>query len=121
MYLFCTFSPLLVCFAYFSFVAVDFFSFLLAYLCVCVCVCVCVCACVCVLLSLSFFPPLFILCAVFISLQVGLGLIFHWSETKISYFGVVNKFLSVGMELAVIKELFIILCFDYTYFLTNLF
>ena len=121
MYLFCTFSPLLVCFAYFSFVAVDFFSFLLAYLCVCVCVCVCVCACVCVLLSLSFFPPLFILCAVFISLQVGLGLILDWSETKISYFGVVNKFLSVGMELAVIKELFIILYFDNIYFLTNLF
>ena len=59
MYLFCTFSPLLVCFAYFSFVAVDFFSFLLAYLCVYVFVCVCVCvrACVCVLLSLSFFSP----------------------------------------------------------------
>ena len=90
-------------------------------MCLCVCVCVCVRACVCVLLSLSFFPPLFILCAVSISLQVGLGLIFHWLETKISYFGVVNKFLSVGMELAVIKELFIILCFDYTYFLTNFF
>ena len=52
---------------------------------------------------------------------MGLGLIFHWLETKISYFGDVYKFLSVGMELAVIKELFIILCFDYTYFLTNLF
>ena len=82
----------------------------------------CVCVCVCVLLSLSFFfPSLFILCAVFILLQVGLGLIFHWLETKISYFGDVYKFLSVGMELAVIKELFIILCFDYTYFLTNFF
>ena len=56
-----------------------------------------------------FSPSLFILCAVFISLWVGLGLIFRWSENKISYFGVVYKFLSVGMELAVNKELFIIL------------
>ena len=80
------------------------------------------CVCVCVLLSLSFFfPSLFILCAVFILLPVGLGLIFHWLETKISYFGDVYKFLSVGMELAVIKELFIILYIYYIYFLTNLF
>ena len=68
-----------------------------------------------------FFSSLFILCAVFISLWVGLGLIFCWSENKISYFGVVYKFLSVGMELAVIKELFIILYIYYIYFLTNLF
>ena len=87
-------------------------------MCVCVCVCVCgwvggwvrVCVCVRALLSLSIcFPSLFMLCAVFISLQVGLGLIFRWSETKIFYFGVVYKFLSMGMELGVIKELFIIL------------
>ena len=63
----------------------------------------------CVLLSLSFFSSLFILHAVFISLCVGLGLIIRCSENKISYFGVVYKCLSVGMELAVIKELFIIL------------
>ena len=124
MYLFCTFSPLPVCFACFCFVAVDFFYFLLAYLCmfVCVSVCVCECVCLCVLLSLSFFFfPLFFLCAVFISLRVGLGLILRWSETKISYFGVVYKLLSVGMELAVIKELFIILYIYCIYFLTNLF
>ena len=85
-------------------------------------VCVCVCVCVCVLLSLSFFflPPLF-LCAVFISLRVGLRLILHWSKTKISYFGVVYKPLSMDMELAVIKELFIILYIYCIYFLTNLF
>ena len=47
----------------------------------------------------------------FFSLWLGLGLIFHWLENKISYLEVVNKFLSVGiqLELAVIKELFIIL------------
>ena len=41
--------------------------------------------CVCVLLSwfLFFFPSLFILRAVFISMQVGLGLIFRWLEIKI--------------------------------------
>ena len=39
--------------------------------------------------------------------MVGLGLIFRWLENKISYLGVIYKFLSV--ELAVIKELFIIL------------
>ena len=64
----------------------------------------------CMLLSLSCLASsLFILRAVFISLYVGLGLIFHWSKIKISYFGVVYKFLSVGMELAVSKEIFIIL------------
>ena len=88
-------------FACFCFVAVDFFIFYWP---------ICVCVCVCVLLSLSSFPPsLFILCAGFISLLVGLGLIFRWSETKISYFGVIYNFLRVGMELAVIKELFMIL------------
>ena len=60
------------------------------------------------LLFVGLFFSLFILCAVFISLRVGLGLILRWSENKISYFGVVYKFLSVGMELTVIKELFII-------------
>ena len=67
------------------------------------------CLCVCAFKLIFFFASLFILCAVFISLRVGLGLIFRWSETKISYFGVVYKFLSVGMELAVIKDLFITL------------
>ena len=77
-------------FACFCFVAVDFFIFYWP-------ICVCVCVCVCVLLSLSSFPPsLFILCAGFISLLVGLGLIFRWSETKISYFGVIYNFLMVG-------------------------
>ena len=107
MYLFCTFSPLLVCFACFCFVAVDFFYFLLAY-----------CVCVCAFKFIFFFPSLFILCAVIISLGWG---IFCWSETKISYFGVVYKFLSVGIELAVIKELFIISYICDIYFLTSLF
>ena len=103
MYLFFTFSPLLVCLACFCFVAVDFVFIFYWPICVCVCVCVCVRA------FKVFFPSLIILHAVFTSLRVGLGLIFHWSEIKISDFGVVYKFLSVGMELAVIKELFIIL------------
>ena len=81
---------------------VDFF-FLLAYL-----LFVCVCFYVDFFFSF-FFYSFFILCAVFISLRVGLGLIFRWSEIKISYFGVVYKFLTVGMELVVIKDLFIIL------------
>ena len=53
-----------------------------------------------------FFFSLFILGTIFISLWVGLGLIFCWSENKICYFAVVWKYLRVGMELAVIKELF---------------
>ena len=65
--------------------------------------------CVCAFKVFLFFPSLFILCAVFISLRVGLGLIFCWSEIKIPYFGVVYKFLSKGMELVVVKDLFIIL------------
>ena len=68
-----------------------------------------VCACVRAFKFIFFFPSFIILRAVFTSLRVGLGLIFCWSEIKIFYFGVVYKFLSVGMELAVIKELFIIL------------
>ena len=56
-----------------------------------------------------FFFSLFILSAVFISVWVGLSLICHWSEKKISYFGVVYKYLSVGMAVVVIKEFFIIL------------
>ena len=63
------------------------------------------------------FPSLFILRSVFILLCVGLGLIFRCLENKISYLGVVYKFLSMGMELAVIKKLFIVL---YIFFLTNL-
>ena len=51
------------------------------------------------------FPSLFILRSVFNSLCVGLGLIFCCSENKISYFRVVYKFLSMGMELPVIKKL----------------
>ena len=101
IYLFFPFSPLLVCFACFCFVAIDFvFIFYWPIFC-------------CVLLNLLFFffsfLSLFILHAVFISLCVGLGLIFHCSENKIPYFGVLYKFLSMGMELTVIKELFIIL------------
>ena len=61
----------------------------------------------CVVLSLSFLF-LFILSAVFISLWVGLDLNFCWSENKISYFGAAYKYLSRGIELAVIKELFIL-------------
>ena len=77
--------------------------------CCCCCWCVCVCVCVCTFKFIFIFP-FFILCAVFISLRVRLGLFFHWSETRISYFGVVyKKFLSVGMEWAVINKLFIIL------------
>ena len=101
IYLFFPFSPLLVCFACFCFVAVDFvfiFYWPIFY---------------CVLLNLSFlffsFPFLFISRAVLIKFCVALGLIFRQSENKISYFWVVYKFLSVGMELAVIKELFIVL------------
>ena len=56
-----------------------------------------------------FFCSLFILSAVLISLSVGLGLIFRWSENKTSYFGVVYKYLRVGMEVTVIKEIFIIM------------
>ena len=65
------------------------------------------------------------LSAVFISLSLGLGLIFSWSENKISYFGVVYKFLSVGMELAKLKNyllfcIFNIYIYIYIYILTNL-
>ena len=60
-------------------------------------------------LSLSFFSLFVYFKHSFHFIVVGLGLIFHWSENKISYFGVVYKFFSVAMELAVIKELFIIL------------
>ena len=97
IYLFFPFSPLLVCFACFCFVAV--YYVLIFYWPIFLCV----------LLSLSSPPSFFILRAGFISLLVGLGLIFHWSEIKISHFGVVYNFLSVDMELTVIKELFIIL------------
>ena len=91
-YLFFPFSPSLVCFAWFCFVAVDFvFIFYWSIFC-------------CVLLSLSFF---FFFMTRRFHFMVGLGLIFRWSENKISYLGVIYKFLSV--ELAVIKELFIIL------------
>ena len=62
--------------------------------------------CCCVLLSLSFFS---FSQGDFISLWVGLGLIFRWLENKICYLGAVYKFLNVGMDLVVIKELFIIL------------
>ena len=59
------------------------------------------------------------LSAVFISLSLGLGLIFSWSENKISYFGVVYKFLSVGMELAKLKN-YLLFCIFNIYILTNL-
>ena len=44
---------------------------------------------------------------------MGLGLIFRWSENKISYLGVVYKYVKVGMEVTVVKEIFIL----YIYFL----
>ena len=64
----------------------------------------------CVLLSSSFFPLFVYFMCSFHFIVGGVRFKeFHWSENKISYFGVVYKFLSMGMELAVIKELFIIL------------
>ena len=84
-----------VCFVCFYFVAVDFvFIFVGLFFVVC-------------FFKFVFFF-IFILRAAFISLWVGLGLIFCWSENQISYFGVACKYLSMGMESAVIKELFII-------------
>ena len=95
------FCSLLVCFAAVIFFLLAFLLLLLLLL---------LCVCVCTFKFIFIFPSLFILCAVFISLLVRLGLFFHWSETRISYFGVVYKnFLSVGMEWAVINKLFIIL------------
>ena len=100
------FCSLLVCFACFCFVAVHFFFFIGLFVVVVGGVCVCLCT----FKFIFIFPSFFILCAVFISLRVRLGLFFHWSETRISYFGVVyKKILSVGMEWAVINKLFIIL------------
>ena len=66
---------------------------------------------ICLSFVVCFEVCLFFWHAGFISLRLGLGLIFRWLENKISYLKVVNKFLSVGiqLELAVIKELFIIL------------
>ena len=92
----------LFCFIKFLFIYVFIFYFLsLACLfclflfcgccCCCLCVCVCVCVCVYTFKFIYIFPSLFILCEVFISLRVGLGLFFCWSETEISYFGVVYK------------------------------
>ena len=80
------FCSLLVCFACFCFAAVIFFllAFLLLLL-------LLLCVCVCTFKFIFIFPSLFILCAVFISLWVGLGLFFRWLETKISYFEVVYK------------------------------
>ena len=102
------FCSLLVCFVCFCFAAVIFF--LLAFLLLLLLLLLLLCVCVCTFKFIFIFPSLFILCAVFISLLVRLGLFFHWSETRISYFGVVYKnFLSVGMEWAVINKLFIIL------------
>ena len=75
----------------------------------------CMCAFNLIFYFFFFCPSLFILCAVFISLQVGLGLIFRWSEIKVYYFGVVYKCLSVGMELVAVKDLFIILYILYIY------
>ena len=64
----------------------------------------------CVLLSSSFFPLFVYFMCSFHFIVGGVRFErFHWSENKISYFGVVYKFLSMGMKLAVIKELFIIL------------
>ena len=74
--------------------------------------------CSCVLLRLSFFPFWH---RDFISLWVGLGLIFRWSENKISYLGAVYKFLNVGMDLAVLKNYYLFCIFNIQiYILTNL-
>ena len=74
--------------------------------------------CSCVLLSLSFFPFWH---GDFISLWVGLGLIFRWSENKISYLGAVYKFLNVGMDLAVLKNYYLFCIFNIQiYIFTNL-
>ena len=51
----------------------------------------------------------------FISLWVGLGLIFHWSENKIFYLGAGYKFLRVGMELAVKNQLLFCILNIYIY------
>ena len=94
------FSPLFVCFVAVDFVFICYWPNFL-------------------LLLLFFFFLLFFFChAGFISLWVGL--IFCWLENDISYLGVVYKFLSVGMELAVIKELFVIWIFNkYIYISTD--
>ena len=74
--------------------------------------------CSCVLLRLSFFPFWH---RDFIWLWVGLGLIFRWSENKISYLGAVYKFLNVGMDLAVLKNYYLFCIFNIQiYILTNL-
>ena len=72
--------------------------------------CFCCCCC-CELLSLLFF----FWHAGFISLWVGLGLIFHWSENKIFYLGAGYKFLRVGMELAVKNQLLFCILNIYIY------
>ena len=64
----------------------------------------------CALLSSSFSLALFIFLCSFHFIVGGVRFKrFQWSENKIFYFGVVYKFLSMSIELAVIKELFIIL------------
>ena len=79
-----------------------------------------------------FYWPILFLCAFtfvffslwhrdFISLWVRLGLIFRWSENKISYLGAVYKFLNVGMDLAVLKNYYLFCIFNIQiYILTNL-
>ena len=65
--------------------------------------------CVCGFKLIFFFiiiPPL---CLFYLQFSFHCGWGFRWSEIKISYFGVVYKHLSVGMELVVVKDLFIIL------------
>ena len=85
MYLFFPFSPF-VCFACFCFVAVDF-VFIHYWPIFFVCAC------------FKVYLFFFTLCLFYVQFSRGV---------KISCFGVVYKFLSVDMELAVIKDLFII-------------
>ena len=91
MYLFFTFSPfwLLILFLFFIGLFV-----------------VCVCGFKLIFFFIIIIPPL---CLFYLQFSFHCGWGFRWSEIKISYFGVVYKHLSVGMELVVVKDLFIIL------------
>ena len=101
-----------LCLFYFFF-PVDFVFVFCRSICCCVLLSLSCCSCCCFFLLFVFFK-----CSFHFSVS-GLGLIFCWWENKFSYFGVVYKYLSVGMEMAVIKELFIILYISDMFF-TNL-
>ena len=103
-----------LCLFYFFF-PVDFVFVFCRSICCCVLLSLSCCCCCCCFFFLLF---VFFKCSFHFSVS-GLGLIFCWWENKFSYFGVVYKYLSVGMEMAVIKELFIILYISDMFF-TNL-